>query len=259
MKGFSREYVVYDRAARAEAYSVAFPQERDIIASDLQRDGKVVLLTRTIAESDDDCGGYTLSWYSVAEPSAHDLALNACGGPAAIAGDRIVFESADPRPHSLTVTDLAGQARQLTDFGGFLDLDTRADRVTYALRNCAGGRDFFVQPFDGPVHKDPPAACPARIASNQLRAPRNRVRVLLRCPKGCEGRVTLRGSDRRKLALQDFDVGRGEPGAVKLRLNRRGRLRLRRSGRLRVTIKARTFDRDFRGRRTSKPGVLLRR
>jgi hypothetical protein len=250
--------VVYDRAARAEAYSVALPQERDIIASDLQRDGKIALLTREISASDDNCRGYTLSWYSVAEPVAHDLAVSPCRGSAAIAGDRIVFESADP-PRSLTVTDLAGQARQLTDFGVGSDLDTRADRVTYALRNCAGGRDFFVQLFDGPVHKHPPAACPARIASKGLRATRSRVPVLLRCPKGCEGRVSLRGSDGRKLALQDFDVGRGDPGAVKLRLNRRGRLRLRRSGRLRVTIKALTFDRDFRVRRTSKPGVLLRR
>jgi hypothetical protein len=130
--------------------------------------------------------------------------------------------------------------------------------VTYVLRNCAGGRDFFVQLFDEPVHKHPPAACPARIASKGLRATRNRVPVLLRCPKGCEGRVSLRGSDGRKLALQDYAFARSETKAVVLRLNRRGRLRLRRSGRLRVTIKALTFDRDFRIQRTSKPGVILR-
>jgi hypothetical protein len=258
IKGFAREYVVYDRATGAEAYSVALPQERDIIASDLQRDGKVALITRTIAESDDECRGYTLSWYSIDEPTPHDLTVNACRGPVAISGDRIVFASAQPRPQSLTVTDLAGQARQLADFGGFLDLDSRADRVTYGLRNCAGGSDFFVQRFDEPIQKDPPAGCPVRIASKRLRATRNRVLVRLRCPRGCKGRVSLRGLDGRKLALQDYAFGSSETKAVVLRLNRRGRLRLRRSGQLRVTIKALTYDPAFRIQRTSKPGVLLR-
>jgi len=205
--------VVYDRLARAEAYSLTFPKERDIIASDLQRDGKVALLTREIAASNDSCRGYTLSWYSVAEPTAHEVPVNACGGPVAIARDRIVFQGAEPRPRSLAVTDLAGQGRQLTNFGALFDLDTRADRVTYALRNCAGGQDFFIQRFDGPVHEAPPSPCPVRIASRRLSATaRNRVRVRLRCPKGCAGRLSLRGRDGRKLALQDFDLGRAEPG-----------------------------------------------
>ncbi len=259
VRGFSREYVVYDRAARAEAYNIALPEERDILASDIQRDGKAVLLTREIAASDDACRGYRLTWYSIAEPIPHDLAVTPCRGSVAITGDRIVFTSATPNPRSLAVTDIAGQARQLAEFGVAL-FDTDIARVTYGVSNCAGGDDFFVQHFDGPVHRASPSLCPISITSRRLRAAaHNRVRLRLRCPRGCNGRISIRAADGRKLALRDFGLGRTDKTTVTLRLNRRGRLRLQRAGRLRVTIKAITFDRDtFRTRRTTHPAVLSR-
>jgi hypothetical protein len=233
--------VAYDLAAGRVAYSAPAV---DVLALDLDADGTVAAVSGRPGRP---CSTGRLLRYSVAAPAPTDLGP-ACATGVGIEAGRIVFLGWERFFKTLRALEPGGEARDLVRFGRVrpASFDFDGERLAWAARDCGGGEAIFTGllaevPFEaGSIN------CRARFGSGVVPVQRGVATVRLRCPRGCNGELSLRHMGRR-----NFSLLRGER-EVRLRLRRDARAHLERRGSLEALAKIVTFnragDRSARGR-----------
>lgn len=251
------QIVVYDRAARANAYTVEFAPELDEGFA-LRPDGAIAVSVDNPDTTPTPCATDRFEWYSPAEPFAHPLAVEGCYGSLDFAGDRILYSAGSGRLEART---LAGEVTPVARFGrvnsydGF-DADSR--QVTYSLPRCGGGYSIMVHQLAAPPATAGPPGCPAHLRSSTIRARDAYATVRLRCPRGCQGQLRLshKGDTiaRRPFRATQRSAARG----VRVQLFVGFRSRLRRAGRLPAQVHLLTHDRAQTKRRLTRRAILAR-
>jgi hypothetical protein len=189
----------------------------------LESDGTVVVASP--GPSSAPCSG-RLAWYSIAEPTAHELAVHPCTARVAADGGRIAYVSGSGGLRELSVIDHAGTDGPIAVLPRLhlaITDDLAAEfaasegRLAFGQSLCDGDIGLTNVAFG--AGSPPNLACPASIASLRARIHRGDIVVRLRCRQGCQGRAVLRvgsvarrkgfslGPSRRGQAL-DFHFGR---------------------------------------------------
>ena len=251
--------VVYDWVAGSKLYEV--PRQASF---DLQADGK--LAAASVPSGDRSCTQGRLAWFSPQEPTEHVLPVTPCSEQATIAADRIavVTRAGEERTVSLVALDgTQAEAARLGDARiqrGTHDFD--GTRIAYALGNCLGGADLFVESAAAPQPRAVSPVCPIRVVSGS--APvgpgDTSVPVAVECELGCYGSVEIRmrvGGQVRTVGERRVRVAPDDPcGAlglsVEVELSPAARRELRRRKRLNANAVARGADRTGRPRRESR-------
>lgn len=143
---YASETVVYDLAARSEAY-------RTGTSGALSRDGKMVVLRSVRARKNDGkyCERRSLSWYSPAEPRPHRIPVSACNHPVLFAGQRIVYLAPGKPGRSVKIATLQGKTRTVLRFNyesAIYHLDADSHRLAFATPRCSGGSALYTTPLN---------------------------------------------------------------------------------------------------------------
>jgi hypothetical protein len=143
-----------------------------------------------------------------------------------------------------------------------VDADER--RIAYALRLCSGHDRLTVQRLGEPVMSAGSPRCPVALPSRRLPVSRSgRLRVPLRCPRGCDGFLYVTHFSRNR-GYVDFVFEkrfRLPPGRrnVRARIYHQGRRLLRSRGRVRARVSAAVYDRAFNYRVVNRRTLLVHR
>ncbi len=271
----TREIAVYRSDTGTEVYGARTPAGLAAEDIDVQDDGTVALVARGRT---DECDEGVLSWYSVAQPTAHRLAAKPCPNGVRIArGRAVVFvETDEDGGEELRSVELAGETRTLVRLGRgsrrvdhpifrapaapnpFFDFD--GDRIAYALRDCAGNQGLHLTDVGREPDEVRYVGCPLRLRSRRVAGPRRRrLSLAVRCPRGCSGTATIRRGHVRLAYTGYFALGPGRRQRIRLIDEAASRaFRGRRAIGVRIAI--RTVDRTTRDQRPLiRRGVLLRR
>jgi hypothetical protein len=207
----------------------------DVLALDLDADGTVAAVSGRPGRP---CSTGRLLRYSVAAPAPTDLGP-ACATGVGIEDGRIVFLGWERFFRTLRALEPGGEARDLVRFGRVRPsaFDFDGERLAWAARDCGGGEAIFTGPLADAPFEAGSINCRARYGSQIVPVRRGVATVRLRCPRGCNGELSLRHMGRR-----DFSLLRGER-EVRLRLRRDARARLARRGSLEALAKVVTFNR----------------
>lgn len=251
---------LHDSSARREAYAVALSRGGASSALSVQQDGTVGLL-RTIKDTTDLCNRAQPAWFSRAEPQEHLINAPACAGGVRVARDRLFFVAPAGRGRTLRSVGLDGRGTDLVRFGrvDIRGFDSDGTRIAYAARSCNGRFAIFLQRLSGAPASVGSPRCPANVAGTRLGADSHRrVRVLLRCPHGCDGVVSIRRG-RRTLGRRSVELSAGPARAVIVRLRGSAARGLRRAGSERVAVTLVSYDRGYRRQQDRRLLTLDRR
>jgi hypothetical protein len=233
------EVAVWDLTTGTKVGSVTVQQSVVPPVFDVRADGTLALVTFPEAVQPESCVGL-LSLLRPGDPSPTALATTVCNR-VAFAGEEVLFE----RRQRLLAIPLGGAERSLLRLDGVALLDAAAEgsRVAYALLTCSGDTTIHLVELSADEAIAGSTACPFRIASRRARvAPNRRLRIRLRCRRGCAGQMSLRVSGR-TVAEAGFERRAGR-SSVRLRLPRALMRRLRREGFLRGRVIVSTTDRS---------------
>ena len=158
----------------------------------VQSDGKLVAISQRR-------GRCTVAWYSPAEPRPHPIGPSHCASEVHMQGDRVAWIRATKRRRQLAVSDLDGPPRIVASFPAARRYATSVwsrfafdrGRLAYGVRRCDGRTTLLLRrSLRGPVFRDrDPVTCPMRFPRRRLSMRRgsDRLRVPIRCPRGCAG------------------------------------------------------------------------
>ena len=254
--------VVADRVTGATVYETgASPRIHSLDVMHLQEDGKLLVAHTGRLQNNKLCVT-EITWYSPAEPFAHQLPGLACGADSALSGDRITYvRAAGGRRAELVNTDLSGgDAKLLARFAEAeqeLSLDAAGDRVVWHERSCTGDA-LFVAHLGDAARESGPGSCPLEPAAGAVRVGRDgKARLRVRCPNGCRanGFVDLAGEER--ASMSGTQTVRGK-GALALDLTPGAAAALRRGKTLRGTASV-SWDPLFGLGQRTFPVRLVRR
>jgi hypothetical protein len=181
--------VVHDWVANTKVYEI--PR---VARFDLQDDA-----TLAAVSTSSRCASGKLSWFSAAEPTEHVLPVVPCVDSVRIAAGRVMaVAETGAAQRALALVGLDGNRTDVARLGadgmlvGTPDFD--GARVSYALRNCAGGIDLLVEDATRPQPRDEPRSCPARVRSGSAAiGPTERTApVFLECERGCVTQLSIR-------------------------------------------------------------------
>lgn len=222
---------------------VPFPEQPE--GFDVQADGTLVV-----------CAGGELRSYAGSETQA----LGRCTGAVRATAGRIVYTAPDGGGTVLRLARIGAGSRDLAALGSVesTPFDADARHVTYGLATCDGNVELRLVSLATAPLRAPDPRCPVRVGARTLSpAAKGRVRVRLRCPRGCRGVLALK----RKASLLATETFLKRPGrhSVTLTLGHKLRQTLRRRGALRVVQIARVKDRTGEDRRIVRSIRLVRR
>jgi hypothetical protein len=245
------EVSVHDLRARSDVLTVPSPAGRYITGFDVQADGKLVAASRSSDARTGACGGDQLAWYQPGDEEAHTLDVGPCETGVRIDRDRIVFLRGRLRHNRvLSVTTLAGSARDLVRFGRFpvFEVEADASRVAYDLPTCAARDAIFVRSIAARSTSAGSPSCPLRLPAQRLVFGHDgRAAVRLRCVRGCAGILRLKAHGR-IVARGAFQAHAGRAASGRVRLTDTGRRLLARRPTSSARLTVRTRDRLFRVR-----------
>jgi len=228
--------IVVDLAAGREVYRVErypYPSPSTGYGAAIDEDGTLV----TVSNATKECKG-TLAFHTPADPSRHPLPGRACAPAIEVYGGTFLYMGLANGRRGLMVGNVDGRPRRplaLAGPEGIQNFDIEGQRVVYSLEACAEATSVRLTSLEG-EEADPQQdrRCPVRLASRRTRLDRRgRVRLRLRCPRGCEvtGRLTLplrrnglRG--RRRTSTRASTYSTGPTATLEFSLNRRARRRL---------------------------------
>lgn len=222
---------------------VPFPERPE--GFDVQADGTLVV-----------CAGGELRSYAGSETHA----LGRCTGAVRATAGRIVYAAPDDGGTVLRLARIGAGSRDLAALGSVesTPFDADARHVTYGLVTCDGNVELRLVSLATAPLRAPDPRCPVRVGARTLSpAAKGRVRVRLRCPRGCRGVLALK----RNASLLATETFLKRPGrhSVTLTLGHKLRQTLRRRGALRVAQIARVEDRTGEDRRIVRSIRLVRR
>lgn len=233
--------VVWDAATGTERYRVPVAAVDHSLA--VQADGTVAF---TFVRSG-GCTGVGLAWASPLEPSEHALPGCVVDNGVRLVDGRLAYLAGPPSASALVTTDLFGGARRTALSPGGIPVGFDFDGANLAIARpaCDGGAVIRLEPAttDDSARVDP--RCPGALPRQHPRVVNRRVRVRVRCPIGCHGRLTIRTLSGMLIGSAAVTVPQQQRSrriVVKLR---RAALRLAHGGKLsvRVTLKTRRLDR----------------
>jgi hypothetical protein len=238
--------VVHDLMTGTTAYSAPAAGVR---ALDLDVDGTVAAVS---GEPRRPCATGRLLRFSVAAPEPADLGP-ACATGVVIDGGRIVYLGWDGPTRTLRLSGPDGGGRDLVRFGRVRpgSFDFGGERIVWAARDCGGDKGIFRATLaEAPLGLGS-VKCRARFGSGVVPVRRRIAIVRLRCPRGCDGELSLRHMGRRWFSLLPR-----EPNVVPVRLRRDVWDRLKRLGSLPALAKMVTYNRAG-DRQARSRGVTL--
>jgi hypothetical protein len=199
----------------------------------------------------DTCDEGRLNVLAPADAAPRQVATGVCG-QVIWDGTEIVTRRSD----RIVAIVPDGEETAVLEHGPVTVADFASDdtRFAYALPTCGG--DTAVELVDlSTAGEDAGAAgCPVRIPRQRLvMTSQRRVRLRLRCPRGCSGTAKFRGSPEKR-----FEQNRRR-ASVTLRVPRRLARRVRNRGRAGATVVLDTFDRGDGSRERRRALRIVRR
>jgi hypothetical protein len=176
---------VYDAHAGAVAYSAQIPPAT---ITDVDSDGTAVVAPSDVANGHGLCGRdypSRITYYTLAEPTAHPVPVASCASALKIAAGRIAFEQRLPGGSDrLALTNLAGTAVQpvaaVTTLSNF---DYDGAHVAWTQSRCRDDALFRRDAGDSSA-PDPAITCPVRVGAPRLSRD-GTLHVAVSCPSGC--------------------------------------------------------------------------
>ncbi|MDQ3091143.1 MAG: hypothetical protein M3R46_05660, partial [Actinomycetota bacterium] len=188
--------IVVDLAAGREVYRVErypYPSPYTGYAAAIDEDGTLV----TVSDATEECKG-TLAFHTPTGPCPHPLPGRACAPAIEVDDGTFLYIGLANGQRGLMVGNVDGRAPAPMALAGkerIHNFDIEDQRVVYGLEACGEATSVRLvslkQEGVDPL-RDP--HCPVRLASRRTRLnQRGRVRLRLRCPRGCEvtGRLSL--------------------------------------------------------------------
>lgn len=231
------EVVVWDSTTGAERYRVPVASADHLLA--VQADQTVAF---TVVPSGPSSfpgpACVQLAWASLSAPREHDLPGCVLDTAVRLVGGRLAYVAGPPRASALVTTDLAGGDRRTALVLGAVPtgFDFDGTHLVSAQPACDGGVDLELEDasVNARIVLDP--RCPGSIPRQRPRIGRGRIRLRIRCPRGCLGRVTVRIDSGSTIGISPVAVSehqRSHVVAVKLR---RGVILLAHGGTLSLRI-----------------------
>jgi hypothetical protein len=246
---------VYDVRTGGAVYTARLPDDQPF-GLQLAADGRVAA---SFAPGRGYPCGPASVWLAEPElPEGRVLPIRACS-EVRFADAGLVYLAANRRhqPESLSyfATEGGGE-RRIVRFGGILGqagFDARGELAAYGLLGCSGTVDLYTVAVTGPTEAAGSPRCAARALGRALISyPGGRLRIRLRCPDGCAGRIVARHRGT-LLAARPFTLGpRVRAGSVIVRLRRSGRRLLSETRYIALTVEGRITDRAGRTRTIRK-------
>lgn len=212
---------VLDVETRATRYEFDLPQSPPPVAVDVAADGSLAVLTGPARRS---CQR-ELSRYSPA--GERDDRHAACELVAHLS-DRTIFSVAGGLGRNVVeVRSGASAPRTFLELGTvpLRGADVHGNEFAWAVPECSGGDEIRLDALDTPGLQAEPPYCPGGLNTHRLLVgPRGRADVVLRCPMGCAGKLTLRVSGR-TIAARRYAIPNGHT-PVRVRVGRWARRRV---------------------------------
>ncbi len=250
--------VVYDLERKAEAYRVPADPARGISRLQIQADG-TALADGQREPRPGQPGGDFITSYTLAGTHAEVPPAFLPGGRNFAARRIVVAQYPPSGPDALALGDLAGAVTRITQaprhaLGTVVDYD--GVHVAYVEQRCQGNtlvRQDATLPASlaGSTATD----CPVSIAAGTLRVRGAKVRVPVRCPRGCSGGLALTRGGHRLATARTLSVPPAGRATVTFTLTASARRAVSR-GTLAGTVTATT--RDLRYRTTAPTGFAAR-
>ena len=250
---------VYDAQAGATAYSV---EVKPVDRIDVDADGTAVIVP-ALFNGEHTCGGgfdgYQVTYYTVAQPTAHVVPVKTCSDSVKIAAGRIAFvEHLAGGGDLLALTDLGAThvqpvARIDAEPTPIALFDYDGSRIAWTQPRCRDSRVLRRDASDTSP-EDPAVSCPVKVGAPILRRD-GTLHVAVRCPNGCRPEpgaskqgiqivsphwlhvVSKRGSTVRYAPFVKVDLTAGRRTVVRLPLTSHQRALLRSRRRVSVRLK----------------------
>jgi hypothetical protein len=261
------EATVHDARSGRLLYAVALPADEVLHGIDMGSDGTLAVVSSSAMNDPPSvfCATSSLRLYTPARPSGRRLEVRPCSALVELAGTRVLYTAGAGHRSTLTAVDAQDERQRILRFGnvrlGGVDAEER--RIAYVVRLCSGHGRIMVQRLDEPVVSAGSPRCPVSLPARRLLASRSgRLRVPVRCPRGCDGFLYVSPLSRSRSYLDLLEKSfRLPPGRryVGARLRHVGRRLLRSRGRLRVQVSAAVYDRAFDYRVVNRRALLLHR
>ena len=220
---------VVDVDARTTLYEVDLTASPGLVAADVAADGSLATLT---GKANPGCDRELIVW----SPAGQARERRAACELVAHLADRTLFVAPDDLGRGIwELPTGSSDARMVVRLWRIplLGADSDGEELAWAIPNCSGGAALHLDDLATPYIDGGPPYCVGGFRLGRLLVDRDgRTSAVLRCPAGCNGRLTVRAGGR-IAATRYFAIPNGHT-PVRLRLRPWARARLAATGALRA-------------------------